>query len=157
MPNYKNGKIYKLVCFTTGKVYIGSTTQSLAKRKGSHVEKFKKWKIDQFGYTTSFEIIQNDNFRIELIENYPCESKEALFAREGALQRSIECVNKNIAGRSNKQRYEDNIESITANQKEYYSENKEKVLARVLSYRTKNSESIKQKNPLNLFVIVDQN
>ena len=36
MPNYQNGKIYKLVNDLDDQIYIGSTTQSLAVRKGGH-------------------------------------------------------------------------------------------------------------------------
>ena len=39
MPNYQNGKIYKI---TSGDlIYIGSTTQSLAKRWGDHNKDLK--------------------------------------------------------------------------------------------------------------------
>jgi predicted GIY-YIG superfamily endonuclease len=36
MPDYKNGKIYKLWSPQGDEIYIGSTTQSLAKRKAEH-------------------------------------------------------------------------------------------------------------------------
>jgi hypothetical protein len=138
MPNYKNGKIYKLVCFTTGKVYIGSTTQSLAKRKGSHLADYNRWKLNKRHYCTYYEIIKNDNYRIELIENYPCNSKEELHAKEGEQQRNTDCVNKNIAGRTKQQYHIDNQESILAKKKQYrldnvdiikqkYEDNKEKM------------------------------
>jgi hypothetical protein len=35
MPNYQNGKIYKID--VDGDLYIGSTTQPLSQRKTSHV------------------------------------------------------------------------------------------------------------------------
>ena len=39
MPNYQNGKIYKLVCDDPEKIYIGSTTQRLSARLSSHKKK----------------------------------------------------------------------------------------------------------------------
>eukprot|EP01050_Picozoa_sp_SAG11_P027380 SAG11_NODE_6909_length_1227_cov_20.484043_1_plen_39_part_01 len=39
MVNYKNGKIYKIQCFVTNKIYIGSTSQLyLSQRLKDHVE-----------------------------------------------------------------------------------------------------------------------
>jgi hypothetical protein len=39
MPNYANGKIYKIVCNITGEQYIGATTQKLSQRLTCHVSK----------------------------------------------------------------------------------------------------------------------
>ena len=36
MPNYQNGKIYKLVSPHTDEIYIGSTVARLCKRFGNH-------------------------------------------------------------------------------------------------------------------------
>ena len=47
-------------------------------------------------------------------EDYPCNSKKELDAREGEYQKNNDCVNKRVAGRTKKQHYEDN--------KEIYSE-----------------------------------
>ena len=49
MPDYQQGKIYKIVCNTTGLLYIGSTTQKfLSSRLSGHMRNYKKtfeWKI----------------------------------------------------------------------------------------------------------------
>ena len=39
MPNYKNGKIYKIVCDISTNVYVGSTIQPLNKRWCAHKKK----------------------------------------------------------------------------------------------------------------------
>ncbi len=39
--DYKNSKIYRIVCNETGETYIGSTTQTLTKRLSKHKENFK--------------------------------------------------------------------------------------------------------------------
>jgi predicted GIY-YIG superfamily endonuclease len=46
MPkDYSRGKIYKIVCNITNKIYIGSTCEpTLARRLAWHVQDFKKWK-----------------------------------------------------------------------------------------------------------------
>ena len=43
MVDYGNGKVYKIVCNNTGKVYIGSTTQPLSKRLVAHRLDYKKY------------------------------------------------------------------------------------------------------------------
>ncbi len=40
MPNYNNGKIYKLWSPEGDDIYIGSTTQPLTARKSSHKKRF---------------------------------------------------------------------------------------------------------------------
>ncbi len=44
MPDYKLGKIYKIVCNITGKVYYGSTCEpTLARRLAKHAGNYKRW------------------------------------------------------------------------------------------------------------------
>jgi len=68
MPNYKNGKIYKIVCNTTGETYYGSTTQPLWKRMGHHRCKTNS--------ANSKQIIERGNYDYVLVEEYPCDNKE---------------------------------------------------------------------------------
>ena len=89
MPDYKNSKIYKIVCNTTGKIYIGSTTVLLCKRLAGHVNAYRKGK-----YTSSKEILDGGNYSIVLIENMECDTKEQLLQKERHYIESIECVNK---------------------------------------------------------------
>lgn len=115
MVNYQNGKIYRIVCLVTGKVYIGSTCEPiLARRLSGHVVNYKRYKKGKQNHCTSFLILENENYRIELIENYPCANKDELHTREGYWIEKTNCVNKRIAGRTNKQQYEDEKESILA-------------------------------------------
>lgn len=98
MPDYSKGKIYKIVCNETGLVYIGSTTQDLNIRISDHKKDYNAWLQGKIHYVTSFDIIKNNNYYIQLIEEYPCESKTELEMREGYFQKQIECVNTRIAG-----------------------------------------------------------
>jgi hypothetical protein len=40
------------------------------------------------------------NCKIELVENYPCNSKNELMKREGYYIQNNECINKCVAGRT---------------------------------------------------------
>lgn len=82
MPNYSEGKIYKLTC-ETGKVYVGSTIRSLKRRYGNH--------ITEKNNCTTKDFI---NPKIELIETYPCETKEQLLWKEREYIENTECINK---------------------------------------------------------------
>ncbi len=83
MPNYQDGKIYKLT--GAGKIYIGSTTMPLYKRH---------WRHRNAGIITIAEIIADPNNQITLIELFPCSSKEELLARERYHIENTECINK---------------------------------------------------------------
>ena len=116
-------------------------------------DNFKAWKtsfllFDEFGV---------ENCKIELLELYPCDSREELQAREGHHQRESDCVNKQIAGRGKEQYYQENRETINAKKKvyaenhkeetreykqQYYKENKEFVSNKCKTYYENNKEEI---------------
>lgn len=125
MPDYKKGKIYRIYSMADPtKQYIGSTVRPLSARLGDHVDKFKCWKKGKYRYTSSFDILELGDYRIELMENYPCDNKEELRAREGHFIRQHESVNKVIAGRTPSQWRAENQEEIKAKKHKYYIENK---------------------------------
>jgi hypothetical protein len=81
---YKNGKIYCLYNLITKIViYIGSTTQSLNRRKYEHKSKSKYKNSKLYIYIRK---IGFENIEIRLIENFPCNSRLELFEREGYYQ-----------------------------------------------------------------------
>ena len=122
---FQNGKIYTIRSYQTEKYYIGSTNQkTLAQRLGKHRSNYIGYlKNDTKGYMTSFEILQYDDHYIELLELYPCNSKEELHQREGQLQRQFknEMINNNIANRTKIEWRKDNNEKI----KDYRESHKE--------------------------------
>lgn len=122
MVNYSNAKIYKLWSPQTDIVYIGSTVDLLCKRFANH--KCTKKCMSRILFEKYTDV------RIELIEEYPCDNREQLNKREGEIIRATQyCINRNVAGRTIQEYYQQN--------KEYYSEyNKE--------YREKNKESIRE-------------
>jgi adenylate kinase family enzyme len=128
MPNYQLSKIYQLVCLTTGEKYIGSTTEpTLARRLAGHYKNYKKWKNDTYSFVSSFIIIERGNYQIELLETFPCNSKDELNAREGHYIRTVECVNRRIEGRTLKEWSDDNKEHLAEYRQTYREANKERI------------------------------
>jgi len=142
---YQRGKIYRLVCNTTGLQYYGSTIEkSLCERLSKHKYKYKQYFLEKTNYyTSSFEIIQNNNYEIILVELFPCNSKDELHQRERFYIENNKCVNKVIPCRTDAVYRLDNIEKIEEQQKEYYEKNREKVIEYQKTYEKKNVEKIK--------------
>lgn len=129
MPDYSKAKIYQIVCNETGRVYIGSTCEpSLSRRLSQHVRDYENHLRGNKHYVTSFLIIKNMNYAIGLIEN--CKevtNRDELRARERYYIQNCVCVNKNIPGRTRKQHYDENKESIKEYKSQYYLDNKERL------------------------------
>ena len=117
MPNYQNGAIYSIRSYQTDDIYIGSTTIGLSARMAKHRDDYKHYLNGKSNYMTSYEILQYPDSYIELIENYPCETKQDLNKREGHYIRSTDCVNRCIAGRTRAEYRRDNAESIKLQKK----------------------------------------
>ena len=150
MPNYQNSKIYVLRSHQTEKIYIGSTCNELRKRLHQHKQDYKRFLKNKFNNITSFQIIKFDDCYIELYEKYPCSDKMELRKREGEIIRSLDCINKNIAGRTDKESfkewYQKNKEEINKKyKKEYRIKNKEKIKEYNKEYAIKNKEKILEK------------
>ena len=145
--NYDRGKIYKITCNVTGKIYVGSTTEpSLARRLVGHKSSYNSYLKGKKNYITSIEIIKNGNYFIELICNAYCNSKDELNAIEGEYIRKIKCVNKYVAGRSQTQYYLDNSDKIKEQVKKYQNENEDTIKVRKNQYYKDNEDKIKNKS-----------
>lgn len=138
MPNYANGKIYKIWSLSTDEIYIGSTVEPLSKRMTKHRHCYKKYKEGKKLLTTSSKIFEHGDAKIELIEKCPCSCREELVAREGYYIRTMDCVNKIIPDRTRKQHYQDNKDKM----KQYRQANREKRLQQMKQYRQANKEAI---------------
>jgi hypothetical protein len=69
---------------TSDKIYIGSTCKTLEQRLKEHEYQYKSFKAGKkVSNFSSFEILKNGDYYIDLIENYPCENKQKLETREG--------------------------------------------------------------------------
>lgn len=153
--DYKNGKIYKIVDNAYTKMYIGSTTRKLCKRFYDHRSGYKKFQLGKYDKITVFDIFDEfgiENCKIELIENYPCSSKEELERREGELIKDNICVNKIIPRRTEKEYYEDNKEKIKERKDKYntiyYQNNKGKIKEKTKNYYELNKDIIKEKTKI---------
>jgi hypothetical protein len=123
--NYQNGKIYSIRSYQTNKVYYGSTIQLLCKRLSKHVNDFNAYQRGNFNNITSFEILKYEDAYIELVENFPCNSKVELEKREGEIIRENEnAVNRIIVGRTREEYRKDNKDHINQNNKQYRKINK---------------------------------
>jgi hypothetical protein len=101
MPDYQKGKIYKIWSPSNNLTYYGSTVQSLSQRLAKHQYTYKCFvNGDTKSSKTSFLILKYEDYKIELIENYPCNNVEQLRKREGEYIQSNECVNYQVAGRT---------------------------------------------------------
>jgi len=81
--DYSKGKIYKIVCNITDEIYIGSTISILNVRLAKH-------KCD---CCKSKQIIERGDYKILLIENYPCKTKQDLLWRERYYIEKLDCIN----------------------------------------------------------------
>jgi len=141
MKDYSQGKIYKLYSVSNEDVvYYGSTTLTLNERLARHISDYKR-----NSSCKSKLVIAAGDYKIELIEEYPCANTAELERREGEYTKNNKCVNQVIAGRTPKEYYEDNKEYIKEQRKEYREDNKEKIKKRVKDYYENNKEAIAEK------------
>ena len=143
MPNYQVSKIYKLYSPSKNLIYIGSTTQALSQRLASHLRDKKNYNIDNTKkYYTSYLILDCEDYKIELLEEYACNNKTQLLKKEGEYIKNNECVNKQIAGRTLQEYRLDNADKRNNYNKQYNIDNADKIK----QYRLDNAEYYKEYN-----------
>jgi hypothetical protein len=147
MPDYSTGKIY--IIFSTSKklLYIGSTIQTLSQRLAKHNNNLKNYKSGKYGWTSSFDVLECEDYKIELLELFPCCNKSQLEKREGECIKTYEkdgytLVNNNIVGRTKKEYYTDNKQDILKQRVEYYEKNKQDILKQKVEYYEKHKQDI---------------
>ena len=139
MPDYQNGKVYKMVA--GGMTYVGSTTTTLAQRKATHKVKWKRWKVGTGHQVTSFDLFETgEPVDIVLLEDVPCERREQLHARERHWIETLDCVNRRVPGRTAKEYREVNQDKIKEWGKRYREANRGKAK----QYREANQDKIKE-------------
>jgi hypothetical protein len=128
--DYSQAKIYKITNDVNNDIWIGSTCDTL-------VKKFSVHKADAIRNLRKDCIIHNlirehgfDRFRIQLIEDFPCEDLYQLRQRQGHYIRELSAINK------------------YADDKDYYEKNKEHISKRYKEYSQKPEvkERIKERN-----------
>ena len=135
MTNYQKTKIYKIESLLGDKIYIGSTAKEyLSQRFQQHKIAYKGWKNGKGRRVTSYELFDLygvENCSIVLIEACPCESKDAKNAKESYYIRTMDCVNKVIPNRTQKEYQQSDVykeyqqsDARKANKKVNYQKNK---------------------------------
>lgn len=146
MIEYSQGKIYIIRNNFNDKIYIGHTTQILCDRMKHHRSNSRPTtKQSSMRLYQAFREIGVENFYIELIENFPCNSVEELRAREGYWIRHYQSFkpdvgyNYQIAGRSRKEKcfeyHATHKDKRSQQWKEWYEKNKDEVKQRKKVYR----------------------
>ena len=142
--NYSRGKVYKLVNNVDNEIYVGSTIQSLTQRKAGH-----KRKAVDVPYRRVYQHLNTigwDNVEIVLIENYPCQSKEELNARERYWIEELKpSLNKLIPTRTAQEYRQDNTDKIKEKMREYLQKNADNIREQKREYHQKNADLIKEK------------
>jgi len=143
MPNYQNGKIYGIY-YQKKLRYIGSTTQTLALRMGKHRTNARNIHMTGDIYK---EMRENgiENYYIELIENYPCNTVEELHKKEGECQRLDfdNICNQLIAGRS-KEEF-DSLPETKIKKREYNLKYREQNKEKLIEYDRKRQQTEERK------------
>jgi len=151
MVIYQLGKIYKIIHLDTNECYIGSTCEpTLAQRLAKHVANHKAYTKGTGGYCTSYIIIEKDEYDIILIENYPCNNRDELHARESHFTQTVarskirqllmKLANKNIRKNTVKK----NKDCLKEYDKQYHLHNKEKKQEYNKLYHEAKKDSLKQ-------------
>jgi len=133
MSDYQKGKIYKLWSPSKNLVYYGSSVQTLKQILNRH--KHKKT-------CTSSLILDCDDYKIELVEEYPCDNKQQLLKKEGEYIRENECVNMRIEGRTIEEYNNDNREQKSKTNKKLYQKNKDKRNKQNNQWRKNNKDKV---------------
>jgi len=96
MNKYQRAKIYKIVSNAVPDVYIGSTCEPyLSNRLAGHRGNYKRYLNGKSPCCSSYKILGTNDYDIILIEQYPCNNKEELHARERYwIEITKNCVNK---------------------------------------------------------------
>lgn len=138
MPNFQKSKIYSLTCQTTGLVYIGSTVQGLGQRMSEHRHRFK----NEILQCSSRQVLENNNYKMHLIERFPCANKQELRVREQFhIDNTVNCVNDYHAYITGEQRKE----TLKRCRKEWAAKNAERIKEYKREYYRKQRED-KQEN-----------
>ena len=156
MPNYALSKIYKLVSNKTTDIYIGSCVMRLSTRLSNH--KCKN------NHCVSKKLFVDDAIiTIVLIENFPCNTKNELKARELHYITTNNCINVNKPfvceipygdGKAYKKEYDianknhrkayciANEEQIITQRKEYNETHRERINTRQKKYDESHRDQI---------------
>ncbi len=125
MNKYELAKIYKIVNDVNDDVYIGSTCNTLWSRWGAHKQCIKNPIFHKRKIYESMLGIGIEHFRIVLVLEYPCNSRDQLTAKEEEyiqeLKPVLNCISaiKNVVkvAAKDKKYYENHLEQLQEKRK----------------------------------------
>ena len=126
---------------------MGSTTDTLKSRFWKHRHEQRHSRSGSKLHTKVREL-GSACFQIELIEEYPCETKQQIREREGEWikKKNIGTLNETISGRTAKPSYEENREVFLERSKQWREENMEKKKEYNKNYRDNHKEKAQEYN-----------
>jgi hypothetical protein len=142
MPDYSNGKIYKVVNDVDDAIYIGSTVMMLCNRMAMHRTCAKEdTKRRKAPINVKMRTMGVEHFRIVLIEAFPCNEKSELLRREQhwidelkPTLNKFKTIEERPQTEVDKERNIRHRERISSYGKAYYQKNKEVVKQRNANY-----------------------
>ena len=150
MNRYEKGQIYKVVDIGYNMCYIGSTCQSLSKRFYKHKEKYYQYTEGKADCNRIVNIIFDrygiENCKIELLQDFPCQSRNELLRQEGEHIRNNDCVNKIVSGRTNEEWRKDNYEHYINQKRQNWNETKDEQNRKKREFAKNNPDIIKQRS-----------
>lgn len=146
---YMSGKIYKLNCSTSDKIYIGGTYHTLELAHESHKLDFNRYCLSS-GVRSKlpyFELFQNGDVSIELIENYPSENNTLFNQRKAYWIKHFgdKVLYGRISGRTKQEYQQDNIVQIKTRRQIYAVKTKETRAAKAKIYNEENKVAIQER------------
>jgi hypothetical protein len=116
----------------------------MAGHRSQHKQFLNTKKVRFVSVYTLFDNYGLENCKIELLELCPCNRLIELRQREGYYIKALECVNKNIAGRT-KQEYEhENKDKISERKQQHYKEHKDNISEHRKQHYSENKDTIRQ-------------
>jgi GIY-YIG catalytic domain len=136
----QTGTVYRIWSPNSPDCYVGATIQELCSRMSGHRAALKRWSADKTKlYCTSYEVLRFPDAKIEWLETVEFKTRAELTAREGHWIRTLDCVNKNMAGNT---QAESNAQ--------WYLKNREDKMKKSSAYKAAHRAEIAAHNGVNL-------
>lgn len=141
MPDYSKAKIYKIVSDVDDEVYIGATCGSLAHRMSVHRATSRN-KPERCLYAHVDALGGWQHFSIILVEDFPCERKEQLSARERYWVEEMSTLNMCIPGRTVAEYNATHRDKHNARRREYNATHHDKHIASARAWRAAHRDEL---------------
>ena len=131
----QTGTVYRIWSPSSPDCYVGATIQELSSRKSGHRADMKRWSADKTKlYYSSYEVLRFPDAKIEWLETVQFKTRAQLAAREGHWIRTLDCVNKQVAGRTVAEYYVDHREALLKKSIEYHAAHRDEMNAYTKQY-----------------------